>query len=97
MYHMSHSNSNVRTLAFSMLVKHLKQRPHCWKDVMQGYIGALESGNEAVVSAALNFLPEFAVYCQVRNTKKDYIYNLLEFDCIPYVSGESRAAAYYSF
>ena len=62
---MSHGNSQVRTVSYNLLVKHLKQRPYCWRDVMPSYIGVLQSNNEAVVSSALGFLPEFSVFCQV--------------------------------
>lgn len=64
LYLMSHGNSQVRTVSYNLLVKHLKQRPYCWRDVMPSYIGALQSNNEAIVSSALGFLPEFSVFCQ---------------------------------
>ena len=36
MYHMSHTSASVRSSTYSLLIKHLKQRPDCWRVVMPG-------------------------------------------------------------
>jgi len=64
LYHISHSSSGVRTITYNLLLKHLKQRPDCWRTILPGYLGALQSGEEPVVNSALDCLPEFSVLCQ---------------------------------
>ena len=36
MYHMSHNSNSVRSTTYSLLLKHLKQRPDCWRVILPG-------------------------------------------------------------
>merc|ERR1719481_906770 len=64
LYHLSHTSNSVRNLVYTLLLRHLKQRPDQWRHVMPGYLNALQSGDESVINSGLNNLPEFAVLCQ---------------------------------
>lgn len=36
MYHISHPSTAVRAATYSLLLKHLKQRPDCWRAILPG-------------------------------------------------------------
>jgi len=63
-YHLTHTSTQVRTSAYTLLLRHLKHRPDSWAALLPGYMAALECGEESVVDSALNHLPEFAVLGQ---------------------------------
>ena len=63
-YHLTHTSTQVRTSAYTLLLRHLKHRPDSWVALLPGYMAALECGEESVVDSALNHLPEFAVLGQ---------------------------------
>ena len=54
MYHMSHSSNSVRSATYSLLLKHLKQRPDCWKVVLPGIISI--NSEIIIVSIIVNSL-----------------------------------------
>ena len=54
----------MRSLAYSLLLRHLKQDPSCWSSLLPSYLAALTSGQGDRVEAALQHLPEFAVLAQ---------------------------------
>ena len=55
MYHMSHSSNSVRSATYSLLLKHLKQRPDCWKVVLPG-INSINNSEIVIVSIIVNSL-----------------------------------------
>jgi len=63
-YHLTHASTQVRSAAYTLLLRHLKHRPDCWPALLPGYMAALECGEESVVDSALNHLPEFSVLGQ---------------------------------
>jgi len=63
-YHLTHTSTQVRTQAYTLLLRHLKHRPDSWSALLPGYMSALECGEESVVDSALSHLPEFAVLGQ---------------------------------
>jgi len=63
-YHISSSSLQVRSLAYTLLLKHLKQRPSAWESLLPSYLAALHSGQEEQVEAALQHLPEMTVLSQ---------------------------------
>jgi integrator complex subunit 1 len=63
-YHLSSPQAQVRGLAYTLVLKQLKQQPGCWASVLPAYKAALGSGQEDRVEAALQHLPEFAVLAQ---------------------------------
>lgn len=58
------SNTQCRNLAFSLLIKHLKSKPHLSRLCVTAYLQCLESEHRDVVHSALKHLPEFVILVQ---------------------------------
>ncbi|XP_023242494.1 integrator complex subunit 1-like [Centruroides sculpturatus] len=58
------SNSQCRNLAFTLLIKHLKTKPHLSRLCVTAYLQCLESEHRDVVHSALKHLPEFVILVQ---------------------------------
>ena len=63
-YHIASPVPQVRNVAYTLVLKHLKQRPDCWAALLPAYLAALQCGQEDKVESALHHLPEFAVLAQ---------------------------------
>merc|ERR1712200_17340 len=63
-YHITSAVPQVRSLAYNLILKHLKHQPGSWEKTLPAYMAALASEEEDIVEAALAHLPEMAVICQ---------------------------------
>ena len=92
-YHITSAVPQVRSLAYTLILKHLKHQPGSWEKTLPAYMAALASEEEDIVEAALAHLPEMAVICQQKVKLKSYLANPLHFERISQ-AGELLSAVF---
>jgi hypothetical protein len=61
---MSSPNTMVRNMTYSLLLRYLGDQPNGAADLLPDYLDCLDNPNAAVVSTALQRLPDFLLLCQ---------------------------------
>lgn len=61
---MCSSNLLIRNTTFTLLLRFLKDNPKASADLLPDYLECLENRNAAVVTTALERLPDLLVLCQ---------------------------------
>ena len=61
---MSSSNQTVRNMTYMLLLRYLKDNPKAAADLLPDYLDCLDNRNAAVVTTALERLPDFLLLCQ---------------------------------
>lgn len=61
---LSSPNQTVRHMAYSLLLRHLKDRPQASSELLPDYLDCLDSRSAPVVTSALERLPDFLLLCQ---------------------------------
>lgn len=57
-------NQIIRNTTFALLLRFLKDNPNASPDLLPDYLDCLENSNAAVVTTALERLPDFLILCQ---------------------------------
>eukprot|EP00088_Acartia_fossae_P042236 TRINITY_DN4429_c0_g1_i1.p1 TRINITY_DN4429_c0_g1~~TRINITY_DN4429_c0_g1_i1.p1 ORF type:complete len:653 (-),score=134.54 TRINITY_DN4429_c0_g1_i1:209-2167(-) len=63
-YNICHDRENVRSLAYTCVLRMLRQMPRVWRAVLPAYIGALQCEDQGIIDSALKNLPDLAIICQ---------------------------------
>ena len=92
-YHITSAVPQVRSLAYTLILKHLKHQPGSWEKTLPAYMAALASVEKDIVEAALAHLPEMTVICQQKVRLKSYLANPLHFEHISQ-AGELLSAVF---
>lgn len=61
---MSSSNQTVRNMTYMLILRYLKDNPNASADLLPDYLDCLDNRNAAVVTTALERLPDFLLLCQ---------------------------------
>ncbi|XP_045031439.1 integrator complex subunit 1 [Daphnia magna] len=61
---MSSSNQTVRNMTYMLILRYLKESPNASTDLLPDYLDCLDNRNAAVVTTALERLPDFLLLCQ---------------------------------
>ena len=61
---MCSANQTVRNMAYSLVLRYLKDNPSAAVELLPDYLDCLDNRNAAVVSSALERLPDFLLLCQ---------------------------------
>lgn len=61
---MSSANQSVRNMTYMLLLRYLKDNPNAATDLLPDYLDCLDNRNAAVVTSALERLPDFLLLCQ---------------------------------
>lgn len=64
---MSSANTVVRNMTYTLLLRCLGDNPHTASELLPDYLDCLDSDDAAVVSTALQRLPDFLLLCQGAN------------------------------
>lgn len=61
---MCSQNQIIRSMIFALLLRYLKDNPIVSSELLPDYLDCLDSRNAAVVTTALERLPDFLILCQ---------------------------------
>ncbi len=61
---MSSSNQIVRNMTYMLILRYLKENSNAAADLMPDYLGCLGNRNTAVVTTALEWMPDFLLLCK---------------------------------
>ena len=61
---LSSANQTVRNMTYALILRYLKDNPNASGHLLSDYVDCLDSGNAAVVTSALERLPDFLLLCQ---------------------------------
>ncbi|XP_070581337.1 integrator complex subunit 1-like isoform X2 [Ptychodera flava] len=61
---MSSSVSQCSARAYSLMMKHIRQKPSASKELLPAIIDCLDNADHSIVNIALQHLPEFTLLCQ---------------------------------
>lgn len=61
---MSSPNQAVRNMTYLLILRYLKENPNAAADLLPDYLDCLDNRNAAIVTTALERLPDFLLLCQ---------------------------------
>lgn len=74
---MSSANQTVRNMTYMLLLRYLKDNPNAAADLLPDYLDCLDNRNAAVVTTALERLPDFLLLCQGKSFSQTVICQLV--------------------